>query len=206
MIRIWGRLSSINVQKVVWTAVDLELDFTRLDAGGTFGGLDTPEYGQLNPNRLVPVLEDDDFVLWESNAIVRYLAERYGKTTLWIDSLPARAKADRWLDWQATTFAPLMMPAFIGLVRTPEEERNELAIADSLAQCSILVNILENELSQRPYLAGDAFSIADIAVGAQVHRWLHLPINRAPSPALREWYDRIIHRPGAVAALGQPVA
>lgn len=206
MIRIWGRLSSINVQKVVWTAVDLELDFTRLDAGGPFGGLDTPEYGVLNPNRLVPVLEDDDFVMWESNAIVRYLAERYGRGKLWIDTLPQRAQADRWLDWQATTFAPLMMPAFIGLVRTPEEERNELAIADSLAQCGILVSILENELSQRPYLGGDEFSIADIAVGVQVHRWLHLPINRAPSPALREWYDRIIHRPGAVAALGQSVA
>lgn len=206
MIRIWGRLSSINVQKVVWTAVDLELDFTRLDAGGPFGGLDTPEYGLLNPNRLVPVLEDDDFVLWESNAIVRYLAERYGKNKLWIDALAHRAKADRWLDWQATTFAPLMMPAFIGLVRTPEEERNELAIADSVAQCGLLVNILERELEQRPYLGGENFSIADIAVGAQVHRWLHLPIQRAPSPVLREWYERIIHRPGAVAALGLPLA
>ncbi len=205
MIRIWGRLSSINVQKVVWTAADLALDFTRLDVGGPFGGLDTPEFGRLNPNRLVPVLEDDDFVLWESNSIVRYLAERYGAEELWVQPLQERVLVDRWLDWQATTFAPLMMPAFIGLVRTAEEDRNELAIADSLGQCGILIGILEQHLQNRAYLAGAKFTIADIAVGCQVHRWLHLPVPRAPSPAVREWYDRIIHRPGALAALGGSV-
>lgn len=138
MLRIWGRLSSVNVQKVVWCAHELSLDHERIDVGGAFGGVDTPEFKAMNPNGMIPVIEDglDDagdtrFVLWESNAIVRYLSARYGPGNLYPLELHERADADRWMDWQTTSYSPSMVDAFLQLVRTPEDQRDAARIERS---------------------------------------------------------------------------
>ena len=131
MLKIWGRTSSINVQKVMWTVAELGLPHERIDVGGPFGGLDRPDYAALNPNRLIPVLQDGATVVWESNAIVRYLAARYGAGSLWPEHPGRRSEADRWMDWQLTTLQPSIGPIFLGLIRTPPEQRDTAAIAAS---------------------------------------------------------------------------
>jgi len=197
MLRIWGRLSSVSVQKVVWCARELALPFERYDVGGAFGGTDTPEYVAMNPNRLVPVIDDDGFVLWESNAIVRYLAAKHGAGTLWPASLAVRADADRWMDWQATELAPAMRDAFLQLVRTPPDKRDAAKVEASARACEKLLAILDAQLATRPFVAGEAFTMGDIPVGAQVHRWLGLPLSRTPRPNVEAWYARLRGRPGA---------
>src|SRR5687768_11490914 len=131
MLRIWGRISSVNVQKVVWCADELGLDYERLDVGGKFGGNDTPEYLAMNPNGLVPVIEEDGFILYESNAIVRYLAARDPRGMLWPAEARSRADVDRWMEWQSTGYTPAMWAAFWQLVRTPAEKRDAAAVEAS---------------------------------------------------------------------------
>ncbi len=206
MLKIWGRLSSINVQKVVWTAQELRLPFERQDVGGQFGGVDTPEYARMNPNRLIPVIDDGGFVLWESNAIVRYLASRQGAGDLWPGDLRTRADADRWMDWQATEFGPAMRDGFIQLVRTPEAERDAELTARSVARSNRLALMLEDVLFSRDHLTGRRFTVADIAVGAQVHRWLGMPIERPATPRLNAWYQRVSQREAAQTVLTLPLA
>ncbi|MEI2418380.1 glutathione S-transferase family protein [Orrella sp. JC864] len=206
MLKIWGRISSINVQKVVWAAQELRVPFERQDAGGKFGGLDTPEYVRMNPNKLVPVIDDDGFILWESNAIVRYLASRHGAGELWPGDLRTRADADRWMDWQATEFAPGMRDAFMQLIRTPQDQRDDDLIAASVARSNRHALLLEDWLYNRDYLTGKAFTVADIAVGAQAHRWLGLPIERPETPRLQAWYQRISQRESAQGVLTLPLA
>src|SRR3981081_4085762 len=134
MLRIWGRLSSVNVQKVVWCADELGLDYERIDAGGSFGLTRTPEYLAMNPNALVPVIEDDGLILYESNAIVRYLAARDSPGGLWPRGLRQSADVDRWMEWQSTSFTPAMRDIFWQLVRTPAERRDAKAIEASRAE------------------------------------------------------------------------
>ncbi len=205
MLRILGRASSINVQKVVWCARELGLPFERTDIGGGFGGTDTPAYRAMNPNGLVPVIDDDGFVMWESNAIVRYLAAGHGEGTLWPLSLHTRADADRWMDWQATELGPTMRDAFIQLVRTVPEKRDQARIAASANASERLVAILDGHLAQRAYVTGHAFTMGDIPVGVQIHRWLGIPISRAPRPNIEAWYARLRARPGAEEVLTLPV-
>jgi glutathione S-transferase len=206
MIRLWGRLTSINVQKVVWCLDELGLPYERIDAGGAFGIVDTPEYRRLNPNGRVPTIEDDGFVLWESNAIVRYLAAKHAQAGLCPADDRVRADADRWMDWQATGFSPAMRDAFWQLVRTPQDQRDHAAIERSARECEDYAAILDAHLQRREFVAGATFTIGDIAAGASAHRWLHLPIGRIPRPALRRWYDRVASRPGARQALLLPIA
>ncbi len=168
-LRIWGRLNSINVQKVVWTARELELRFERIDAGGAFGGNRTPAYLRMNPNGKIPVIDDDGFVLWESNAIVRYLAARHGAGTLWPDDLRQRAEADRWMDWQATELTPAMRDAFMQLIRTAPEQRSPALVAASNIATEAMMAILDAHLAGRDYLCGDRLTPGDIAVGTAVH-------------------------------------
>ena len=163
MLRIWGRLSSVNVQKVVWCADELGLAYERIDAGGKFGVNDTPGYLAMNPNGLVPVIEEDGFVLYESNAIVRYLAARAG-AALFPADLRQRADVDRWMEWQSTNYTPAMGPAFWQLVRTPEAQRDRAAIEASRAKSEKLTGVLVAHLAKRRYLSGDAFSAADLVV------------------------------------------
>lgn len=206
MLRIWGRLSSVNVQKVVWCADELGLEYERIDVGGKFGGNDTPAFLALNPNGLIPVIEDGDFVLYESNAIVRYLADREGAETLWPRAPRARADVDRWMEWQSTGYTPAMWSAFWQLVRTPAEKRDAAAVEASRAKSEKCSGILDAHLAARRYLAGDAFTLADIVVGCAAHRWLNLPLERVARPNLERWYAELKARPGSRQVLSQPVA
>ena len=205
MLTLWGRLSSINVQKVVWALEELGLAYQRNEAGGPFGVVDTPEYRRLNPNGLVPVVEEDGFVLWESNAIVRYFCAKDGAGGLLPDDLRVCADADRWMDWQATTFTPATHQAFHGLIRTAPEKRDPAAIAASVAKTEPMAALLDAHLAERPYVTGDAFTMGDIAVGAAAHRWLNLPIERETRPNVEAWYARLKARPGAQQILQLPV-
>jgi glutathione S-transferase len=146
MLKIWGRTNSVNVKKALWAAEELGLKYERVDAGLQFGVVDTPEYRKLNPNGLVPTIEDDGFVLWESNAIVRYLAAKYGAGTLWPNDLRQRADADRWMDW-AFSFANAFRPVFWGLIRTPPEKRDLKAIEDGRKKTIELAAIADARLA-----------------------------------------------------------
>lgn len=206
MLKIWGRANSINVQKVVWTVGELGLAFERIDVGGAFGGTDTPEYLRMNPTRLVPTIDDDGFVLWESNAIMRYLAARHGAGRFWPGDLRTRADADRWMDWQGMEFGPATRGAFWELIRKPEAERNADVIAASLEESARHALILEEHLAGRAYLTGEDFTVADIAVGCVAHRWLNLPVERPDTPRLVAWYRKLYERPAARAALPEKLS
>jgi glutathione S-transferase len=196
-LRIWGRLSSINVQKVVWCADEIGLAYERLDAGGAFGLTNTPEYLAMNPNALVPVIEEDGFVLYESNAIVRYLAARDSPDGLWPADFRKRADADRWMEWQSNTFGPAMRAIFWQVVRTPAENRDAAVIEASRKESERLASILDAHLAHGAYLTPHGFTAADIVVGCAAHRWLHLPIAREPRPHLERWYAQLRSRPGS---------
>jgi glutathione S-transferase len=206
MLRIWGRITSINVQKVVWCADELGLAYERVDAGGTFGRNDTPEYLAMNPNGLVPVIDDDGFVLYESNAIVRYLCARAGDTGLWPVDLRRRADADRWMDWQATAFTPATRDAFWNLLRTPEPQRDAAAIEASRVKSEKCAAILDAHLARRAYVCGEAFTAADIVVGAAAHRWLNMPLPRAARPHIERWYAELKSRPASRQVTQQPLS
>jgi glutathione S-transferase len=205
MLTIWGRMNSINVQKVVWAAEELGRAFVRHDAGMAFGVVNTPEYRAMNPNGLVPVIEDDGFVLWESNAIVRYLAAKYGEGRVWPTDPAARALSDRWMDWQATTFYPAYAPAFMGLVRTPADKRDPAAIEASRVKTESILGVLDDHLAANAHLGGEAFGIGDLALGPTVHRWLNMPVARTPRPHLEAWHQRITARPSAACFRDLPV-
>jgi glutathione S-transferase len=205
MLTIHGRINSINVQKVVLACEELKLPYVRHDAGGAFGIVQTAEYKVLNPNGLVPVLIDGDLVLWESNAIIRYLAAKYGEGTLWPTDPTARALSDRWMDWSSISFYPKLHPAFWGLVRTPPEKRDHAAIEASIVATEPALDILESELAGKTFLAGDQPTIGDIALVPSVYRWLHMPTKRMPRPIAEAWAKRLAARPGYDKALMLPI-
>jgi glutathione S-transferase len=195
MLKVWGRRNSLNVQKAMWAIGELGLPHEHVDAGGPFGGLDTEEFGALNPNRRVPVIEDNGTVIWESHAIVRYLAAAYGLGTLWPAEPLARALSDLWTDW---TLADLQ-PAFIGGVfwnfyRTPEAQRNWPAIRQGIARSAILFKLLDRHLEGRAFVAGDSFTFGDIPAGAQLYRYFELEIDRPSLPNVEAWYARLKER------------
>ncbi|MBE7366957.1 glutathione S-transferase family protein [Ramlibacter pallidus] len=198
---IWGRLSSINVRKVVLAAQLLDLSFERIDAGAGFGIVQTEAYRSRNPNALVPLLEDGDFALWESNVIVRYLAAKHGDGTLYPRELRPRFDAERWMDWQQTTLNNAGREAFIQCIRTPAERRSAEAIAASVAATEPLLAMLDAHLAQRPFLAGDTLTMADIPIACEMHRWWGLPLEHPPHPHLRRWYDGVRHLPAARGVL-----
>ena len=196
MLKILGRATSSNVQKVVWLCDELNIPFERTDIGGPFGGNDQPEYLRLNPNGVVPTIDDDGFVLWESNSIVRYLAEKHGKgTPMWPDDLQARASASRWMDWALSTLAGRHVPVFQGLIRTPEDKRDPDRIAAARELWSKANQVLETWLADHEYLSGDSFSIGDIPAGPFTFRWFNLDIEREDYPNLKRWYDSLAARP-----------
>ncbi len=206
MLRILGRLSSINVQKVVWCCDEIGLAYKRVDVGGKFGGNDTPEFLAKNPNGLVPVIEEDGFVLYESNPIVRYLAGRYAPGTLWPDDLRERADADRWMEWQSTSFTPAQRDAFWQLLRVPEGRRDAAAIEASRAKSEACAAILDAHLATRRFLTGERFTAADIVVGCATHRWLNMPLERVRRPHLERYYAELRPRPGARQVISQPIS
>ncbi len=191
MLTVWGRNNSINVQKVMWTVGELGLAHERIDAGRQYGGLDKPEYLALNPNGLVPTIVDGDTVMWESNAIVRYLAAKYDAGGLWPEDAAARGRADQWMDWMVTVIIPPLIPVFLGLIRTPPEERDQAAIDASAKAMSERWALLDAHLAERPFVAGDALTIADIPVGCACYRYYALAIAHPTLPNLEAWYERL---------------
>ena len=194
MLKIWGRTNSVNVKKALWAIEELGLKYERVDAGMEHGVTKTPEYMKMNPNSLVPTIEDDGFVLWESHSIVRYLAAKHGVGTLWPTDLRARADAERWMDW-AFTFQNAMRAVFWGLIRTPPEKRDLKAIEEGRKRSAELLAVPERTLSERPYLGGDTFTMGDIPLGCEVQRWMRVPMERPRFPAVEAWFERLRSRP-----------
>ena len=195
MIKIWGHVNSSNVQKVLWASAELDVAYERVDIGGRFGGLQDEAYTRLNPNSLVPTIEDGDLVLWESNSIVRYLADKYGGGRLVPGSPEARGDAGRWMDWQATTLAPAIRLVFVGLVRTKPEERDQAEIDAGIRASNAAFAIIERYLEGRDYLVGDEMTIADIPFGPFVHRWCTMDFDKPDLPRVAAWYGRLKDRP-----------
>ena len=206
MLTIWGRLSSVNVQKVVWCADELGLQYERHDAGGKFGVNNTPGYLAKNPHAVVPTIEEDGFVLYESNAIVRYLAGRDPQARFWPKDLRERADADRWMEWQSTMYTPAMTAIFWQLIRTPQDQRDAKAVEVSRAKCERFTGILDAHLARNEWLAAGRFTAADIVVGCAVHRWLLLPIEHEECPNVRRWYETLKARPASHQVTLQPLS
>lgn len=206
MIRLWGRLSSINVRKVAFTLQWLGVPFERTEAGGPFGVVDTPAYLARNPNAMVPVLEDGDVVLWESNVIVRYLGARHGRDGFYPDALADRFDAERWMDWQQTTMNPAGRNAFVQWIRTPAERRDAAAIQASVDAAEPLWHMVEQRLQDRPFIAGDRLTMADVPLACERHRWLGLPLQHPTRPRLAAWYDRLLALPAARGVLDLPLS
>ncbi|MEK6347401.1 MAG: glutathione S-transferase [Burkholderia sp.] len=203
MLNILGKLPSINVRKVMWACAELNLAYEREDWGSGFRATAVPEYLSLNPNALVPVLRDGDFVLWESNAILRYLANREGNAALYPLAPQQRALVDQWLDWQTTTLNPTWVYAFLGLARKSPAHQDPKGIEQSIAHWTRQMRILEERLAQTgAYVAGVEHSLADISVGLSVHRWLGTPFERAALPAVEAYYERLAARPGFADVCG----
>ena len=196
VLTIFGRTNSVNVQKVLWCLAELGVPFERIDAGLEHGKNNEPWYLALNPNGRVPLLQDGNFSLWESNTIVRYLAARFSRGGLWPESLETRALAERWMDWQLST---LVRPGIDGLLEPDPHpgrraETREI-VARGTDEANRAVEILDGQLRAQPFVAGDAFTMGDIPVGAVVHRWLALPgVDRPPLPALQAWHARLTER------------
>lgn len=196
MLKIWGRPNSINVQKVMWTVGELGLEPQRIDAGMAHGIVGEPWYAALNPNRLVPTIDDDGAVLWESNVIVRYLAAKHAPGTLMPTDPVLRAKAEMWMDWQQNTLMPGgLSPLFLGLIRTPADKRDAAALGKAAEVTEAALRTLDAHLARQPYVLGANLTVADIPVGAATYRWYALPVEHADLPHLRAWYDRLVQRP-----------
>jgi len=195
MLKIWGRNNSVNVQKVLWTCAEMDLPYERIDAGGEFGEVNTQQYRALNPNGLVPTVEDSGFVLWESNAIVRYLCAKHSAGRLWPENLNVRAEADKWMDWHNSTVWPALRPLFWGLIRTPMDQRDEKLLEASRAGTAEILSYLDDHLKNHTYVAGDSLTMGDIPVGCGVWRWFALEIERPALPNLQRWFDLMRQRP-----------
>jgi glutathione S-transferase len=196
MLKIWGRATSSNVQKVLWCCAELGIEFERVDVGGPFGGNQDPEYLALNPNGLVPTVKDGDLVIWESNTICRYLAATRGGERLYPSDPARRTQVERWMDWQLAGPGAPMGTLLYGLVRSKPEQRDRAAIEAARLRAAAAWEIVDETLSGRPYLAGAELSLAEIVLGTLVYRWHNFPIERPPMENLRAWYERLRARPG----------
>ena len=197
MLKVWGRKNSSNVRKALWCVEELALPYSRVEAGGAFGVVNSPEYRALNPNGQVTVIEEDDgFVLWESNTIVRYLTARYGSDTSWYPTdARVRAQADKWMDWTSTTFAGVFRTVFWGVLRTPAEQQDWVAINAAIKASAELLTIVDQALADKPFLSGDEIGMGDIPLGSFIYAWFEMPIERPHLPHLSAWYERLKQRP-----------
>lgn len=196
VVTIWGRRSSFNLQKVMWLAGELQLEHLHIEAGGKFGGLDTPEFLAMNPHGKVPVIDDGGVIVWESHAILRFLAARYGRGTFWHDDPAKRSFSDRWMDWSHTTLQPdFLGGVFWGFYRTPEAQRDWPAIRSKVEICSQHFLMLDRQLADRNYMLGDALTLADIPIGTHLYRYFNIDIERPSMPNVEAWYRRLEARP-----------
>ena len=196
MIKIWGRNTSSNVQKAMWAVGELGLEHNRIDVGGAFGKTKEPAYLAMNPNSLVPTLEEENgFILWESNSIIRYLAGKHDKAgVLEPKDAHQRGLASQWMDWQLSVVGPAILGAFWGLIRTPEDKRDHAAIKTSQEKTSDCMVILDKQLGKTEYVSGSTFSYGDIPVGVMCYRYVQLVPNRPATPNLDRWYAAISKR------------
>ncbi len=205
MLTVWGRANSINVMKVLWTCEELGLEYQRVDAGLQHGVVDTPEYRARNPNGRVPTIDDDGFVLWESNTIVRYLAAKHAAGSLMPAGLRERADAERWMDWGSMHLGLAMTPLFWQLVRTPADRRNAELIASSTADAEAQIRVLDAHLADRPFVCGDSLTVGDIPAASFVHRWFALPIARPRLPGIERYYADLMKRPAYASQVALPL-
>lgn len=195
MLRILGKASSINVRKVLWACAEIEIPFEREDWGSGFRSTHAPEFLTLNPNAMVPVIQDDDFILWESNSIIRYLASRYSDANLYPTEARAKARVDQWIDWQASDLNKSWSYAFMSLVRHSPEHQDSDALATACNEWSRHMEILNRQLdSTGAYVVGSEFSLADIPIGLSVNRWFETPLAHPDFPAVRDYYERLSRR------------
>ena len=206
MLRIWGRISSINVRKVVLAAQLLEVPFERIDAGKEFGIVTTPDFLAKNPNAMVPLIEDGDVTLWESNVIVRYLAAKYGRANFYPQDLAQRFDAERWMDWQQTALNNASRDAFIQLIRVEPQRRSQALIDASIAATEPLMTMLDQHLARSAFMAGDALGMADVPIACEIHRWWGLPLERPSRPNLERWYASLLALPASRGALDVPLS
>lgn len=206
MLTVWGRTTSLNVQKILWTLAELGIDYRRIEAGLTFGVNNTPEYLAMNPNGLVPTIDDDGFVLWESNVIVRYLAAKHAMGTLCPADMRERCSTERWMDWQQSVVNVHLAPLFMQLIRTAPEKRDTGVVAMRSEALAKATAILDAHLADREFVNGATFTMGDIPVGAAMCRWTHLPIERPARPNLEAWQNRLRARPGFRQYVDQPLS
>jgi glutathione S-transferase len=204
-LKVWGRISSINVRKVVLAAQWLQLPFERIDAGKIFGMVNTPQFKQMNPNAMIPVIEYEGFVLWESNVIVRYLCAKHA-SVLYPQNFKERFEAERWMDWQQAEINRASGAAFIQWIRTAPEERNPQVIAQSVAATEPLLAILDAQLSRHAFVAGEAMTMADFPIAVEVHRWWGLPQPRPAYPQIERWYAALLANPASRGVLDVPLS
>jgi glutathione S-transferase len=204
---IWGRANSVNVQKVLWCAEELGLNYRRIDAGMAFGRNTEPEYLAMNPNGRVPTLVDGEFVLWESNSIMRYFALAYGQgSPIYPATSMARAGVDRWLDWTLSTLQPVDRPVFWALVRTPPDKRDITAIQKDVDAEAMVWRIPDAQLATRRFIEGDEFTLADIALGAFARRWFGVEgVSKPEFPHLQRWFAELSDRPGYRRFIAPPM-
>lgn len=205
MLKIWGRVNSINVQKVMWAVDELKIPYERVDAGLAFGVVNEPFYKKMNPNSRVPTIDDDGFVLWESNAIVRYLAAKHGAGTLCPADPRQRADSDRWMDWASNHIGPAITPVFWGLIRTPPEKRNMAQITAEAEKTAQVFQILDGALEGKDFVAGNTFTMGDIVTGVNVWRWYALPVERPKMARLEAYLERLKQRAPFRTHVAQPL-
>lgn len=205
MLKIWGRASSSNVQKVLWCCAELDIAFERLDVGGPFGGNRDPGYLKMNPNGLVPTVQDGELIMWESNTICRYLASTRNGERLYPPDPAARTHVERWMDWQLAVIGAPMGALLYQLVRATPETRDPAAIEAGRLRALAAWTIVDDELATKPYLGGDQLSLAEIVLGTQIYRWFAFPIERPVLKNLQAWYDRMRERPGFQTHIETPI-
>jgi glutathione S-transferase len=206
MLKIWGRTTSSNVQKVLWTCAELGIAYDRVDHGGPFGGNRDPEYLKLNPNGLVPTVIDGDLVMWESNTVCRYLCNtRPSGESLYPHDPVARTHVERWMDWQLSVIGAPMGALLQGLIRSTPETRDPPAIEAARRRAITAWEIVDDALASQPYLGGQSLSLAEIVMGTHIYRWFNYAIERPELRNLRAWYDRLSSRPGFKNHIVMPI-
>lgn len=196
MLKIWGRRNAFNVQKVMWLIAEIGISYEHIPAGGSFSVLDTPEFLTMNPHGRIPVILDDKTIVWESHAILRYLAASYGYPQFWSDNAGVRSKADEWMDWSQTTLQPdFLSGVFWGFYRTPEAQRDWLSIQASIDRCTKHFQLLNTILKNKLFLCGETITLADITAGTTLYRYFELEIERPNIPNVEAWYKRLQERP-----------
>ena len=204
MITFYGRKTSDNVQKAWWMLLETGQPFDHVELGGEFGGLDDPGFLKLNPHGRVPLLVDDDLSVWESTAIIRYLAAEYCADTLWPANPGERAEIDKWMDWAQTRLYPASNRLFWLSIRTPADSQDARKIAATADDLSTHMLKVERQLGGHDYLAGSALSLADIVAGATLYRYFENPVEKPDLPNVRAWFNRLKERASYQEAVMYP--